>query len=224
MQQATALKQTDTILDLDDFVSPGNHPAANLRVLPNDRARGAARPRLYYASDPAKSHARYKQVLESLEKLTNKSVDIIHIVGGGSRNNLLNQLAADVTGRRVIAGPAEATAIGNALTQAMGAGAIGSLEELRAIVRQSFDVEEFLPRHVAAVLAVASGRIKNCCLSIDGSTATSKNPTIISAHVCSPHFTAESGSGLCGLFLELSNVATACSIVPAFSGIGSANR
>jgi rhamnulokinase len=67
-------------------------------------------------------------------------------VGGGSRNVLLNQLAADVTGRRVIAGPAEATAAGNALTQALGMGAIGSLDELRAIVRQSFEVEEFRPQ------------------------------------------------------------------------------
>ena len=70
---------------------------------------------------------------------------MIHIVGGGSRNRLLNQLAADVTGRRVVAGPAEATAAGNALTQALGTGNIGSLEELRAIVRQSFEVEEFVP-------------------------------------------------------------------------------
>jgi rhamnulokinase len=58
----------------------------------------------------------------------------------------LNQLAANVTGRRVVAGPAEATAAGNALTQAMGAGDIDSLEELRAIVRQSFEVEEFRPQ------------------------------------------------------------------------------
>ncbi len=88
---------------------------------------------------------RYKQVIESLETLTGKPLEVIHIVGGGSRNRLLNQLTADVTGRRVIAGPAEATAAGNALTQAMGTGEIQSLEELRAIVRQSFEVEEFRP-------------------------------------------------------------------------------
>jgi rhamnulokinase len=72
-------------------------------------------------------------------------IPVIHIVGGGSRNRLLNQLTADATGRRVLAGPAEATAIGNALTQALGAGDIGSLEELRALVRHSFEVEEFTP-------------------------------------------------------------------------------
>ena len=51
---------------------------------------------------------------------------------------------------------------------------------------------------------------------MDGSTATSKKPTIISAQVCSPHVTAESGSGLCGLFFELSKVAMACNVVPRF--------
>jgi rhamnulokinase len=71
---------------------------------------------------------------------------VIHIVGGGSRNRLLNQLTADVTGRRVVAGPSEATAAGNALVQALGAGQLGSLEELRQVVRESFAVEEFLPK------------------------------------------------------------------------------
>ena len=88
---------------------------------------------------------RYKEVLQSLESLTGRSIEVIHIVGGGSRNRLLNQLAADVTGRGVVAGPAEATAAGNALTQAMGAGDVTTLEELREIVRRSFEVELFVP-------------------------------------------------------------------------------
>ncbi len=90
--------------------------------------------------------ARYRQVLDCLENLSDRQIDVIHIVGGGSRNRLLNQFTADATGRRVIAGPAEATAAGNALTQAMGAGDIGSLEELRNVVRRSFEMEEFMPR------------------------------------------------------------------------------
>jgi rhamnulokinase len=87
----------------------------------------------------------YKQVLEHLERLTGRSLEVIHIVGGGSRNRLLNQMTADVTGRRVIAGPAEATAAGNALIQAMGSGAIASLAELRDVVRRSFAPQEFTP-------------------------------------------------------------------------------
>ena len=89
---------------------------------------------------------RYREVLGLLEDLTGQTVEVIHIVGGGSRNRLLNQLTADVTGRRVVAGPTEATAAGNALVQALGAGQVGSLEELRQVVRQSFAVEEFVPK------------------------------------------------------------------------------
>jgi rhamnulokinase len=59
---------------------------------------------------------------------------------------VLNKLTADVTGRRVVAGPSEATAAGNALVQALGAGHLGSMEELRQVVRESFPVEEFVPR------------------------------------------------------------------------------
>ena len=89
---------------------------------------------------------RYREVLGVLEELTGQRVDVIHIVGGGSRNRLLNQLTADVTGRRVVAGPSEATAAGNALVQALGAGHLGSIEELRQVVRESFTVEEYVPR------------------------------------------------------------------------------
>ena len=88
---------------------------------------------------------RYKQVLASIEKLTGRKIRIIHIVGGGSQNRLLNQLAADITGRVVVAGPVEATAIGNVLIQAMGAGVVKGLEEAREIVGRSFPVERFEP-------------------------------------------------------------------------------
>jgi len=88
---------------------------------------------------------RYREVLQTLEDLSGQTIDVIHIVGGGSRNRLLNQLTADVTGRRVVAGPTEATAAGNALVQALGGGQLGSLDELRDVVRRSFPVEEFLP-------------------------------------------------------------------------------
>ena len=81
----------------------------------------------------------YRHVVESLEALSHREIEIIHIVGGGSRNALLNQFVADCTGRRVIAGPSEATAIGNILTQAIGAGELSGLEELRAVVRNSFE-------------------------------------------------------------------------------------
>jgi rhamnulokinase len=87
----------------------------------------------------------YRWVAERLDDLTGRHKPTIHIIGGGSRNALLNQFTADVTHRTVVAGPVEATAIGNVLVQALALGAIGSLEEGREIVRRSFDVVAFYP-------------------------------------------------------------------------------
>ncbi len=88
---------------------------------------------------------RYREVLEGLEKLTGRTIRTIHIVGGGSRNALLNQLAATATGRTVIAGPVEATAAGNVLVQAMGAGEIADAAEARRIIGESFTIDIFHP-------------------------------------------------------------------------------
>ena len=79
----------------------------------------------------------------------NRQIDVIHIVGGGSRNRLLNQFAADATGRTVVAGPSEATAMGNILIQAMGAGEISGLAEVRDIVAHSSKLDRFEPRQTA---------------------------------------------------------------------------
>jgi rhamnulokinase len=93
----------------------------------------------------------YRITVESLDKLSGKRVENIHIVGGGTQNTLLNQLAADCTGRTIVTGPIEATAIGNVLTQAMGADVVSSLAEARSIVRNSFDVVTYKPRENAAL-------------------------------------------------------------------------
>lgn len=89
---------------------------------------------------------RYRQVLESLEDLLGRSLKLIHIVGGGSRNAVLNQLVADATGRTVITGPQEATAAGNILVQAMAAGLVAGLREAREIVCRSFRVTRVEPK------------------------------------------------------------------------------
>ncbi len=87
----------------------------------------------------------YRHTLAKVEELTGRSIRKLHIVGGGSQSRLLNQFAADATGRRVFAGPVEATAIGNILIQAIAGGEISSLADLRKTVERSFPVEEFLP-------------------------------------------------------------------------------
>jgi len=89
---------------------------------------------------------RYRWVLERLEELTSQRRDVIHIVGGGGQNQLLCQLAADACNRTVVAGPVEATAIGNVLVQAIGLGVLGSLAEAREVVQRSFDVKTYTPQ------------------------------------------------------------------------------
>ena len=89
---------------------------------------------------------KYRVVIESLESLTGNAIDEIRIVGGGSRNTLLNQFTADATGCTVIAGPVEATALGNIAMQMLATGAVTSLEEARRIVDRSFPVERFEPK------------------------------------------------------------------------------
>jgi rhamnulokinase len=135
-----------TVLQLEAFQTAGQnaervreHCRATGQAVPGD-AGAVCRVVLYSLA------VRYKEVLRKLEELSGQTIEVIHIVGGGSRNRLLNQLTADVTGRRVVAGPTEATAAGNALVQALGGGQLGSLEELRDVVRRSFPVEEFLPK------------------------------------------------------------------------------
>jgi rhamnulokinase len=89
---------------------------------------------------------KYRWVLERLEELLGKRLDTIHIVGGGSQNTFLCQLTADACNRQVVAGPVEATAIGNVLVQTIGLGLLGSLAEAREVVRNSFDVKSYEPR------------------------------------------------------------------------------
>lgn len=88
---------------------------------------------------------KYREVLGSLEELTGEQIEVIHIVGGGSQSQLLNQFAADACQRPVIAGPVEATAMGNLLTQIRADGELGSLAEMRGVVRASSSVQRYEP-------------------------------------------------------------------------------
>ena len=148
---AAAPAFTATIdVDAPEFMRPGNMPelirahckATGQRV-PEDRGTVA---RVVFESLALK----YRWTLESLDQVMGRRAKTLHIVGGGSRNRLLNQFAANSTGRPVVAGPVEATAIGNLLMQMLAMGAVSSLEEGRAVVRDSFDAESFEPRETAA--------------------------------------------------------------------------
>ena len=138
------------VINPDAFLEPGEMPH---QIAAHCRATGQQPPRTHgeYARSILESLAlRYRQVVECLETLGGRSIRVIHIVGGGSRNAVLNQFAADCTGRRVVAGPSEATAIGNVLVQAMGAGELADLGAARELVRHSFEVTAVEPNPSAA--------------------------------------------------------------------------
>jgi sugar (pentulose or hexulose) kinase len=89
---------------------------------------------------------KYRWAIEKLERLTGAYLPVVNVVGGGSRNRLLCQFTANACGRPVLAGPADATAIGNVLVQLLADGRLSSLAEGREIVRRSFPIEEYLPQ------------------------------------------------------------------------------
>jgi rhamnulokinase len=91
---------------------------------------------------------KYRRVLDSLEEVTGRRFEQVRIVGGGSRNRLLNAFTANATGRVVVAGPVEATALGNIAMQMLATGAVSSLREARAVIDRSFPVERFEPADV----------------------------------------------------------------------------
>jgi sugar (pentulose or hexulose) kinase len=88
---------------------------------------------------------KYRLVLGQLENLIGEKLETIHIIGGGTKNVLLNQLAADATGRNIITGPVEATAIGNVIMQAIALGHLETLDDARALIRRSFEVTHYHP-------------------------------------------------------------------------------
>jgi rhamnulokinase len=104
---------------------------------------------------------KYRQVIEQLRLVLGHPVEKIHVIGGGSRNTLLCQLTADATGLAVVAGPAEATAIGNILVQAMATGHVSSPAEIRAIIRDSFELRTYAPGGSAAAWDAAGARFKD---------------------------------------------------------------
>ncbi len=141
-----------SVIDPDDvgFILPANMPAA---IADYCRRSGQPVPDGVGATVRCALEGlalRYRWVLGRLEELTGRRLDTIHVVGGGSQNELLCQLTADACDRRVLAGPVEATAIGNVLVQAIGLGVLGSLADAREVVRRSFELKPFEPRNPGA--------------------------------------------------------------------------
>lgn len=129
----------------EQFFSPGNMPD---KIVKYCLASGQGRPK--NISEVIRCIVeslalQYRLVIEELEAVSNSHYEQINIVGGGSNNRLLNQCVADATGRRVVAGPEEATAVGNLLVQLMAQGEISNVNQGRQVVKHSFSLEIFEP-------------------------------------------------------------------------------
>jgi rhamnulokinase len=136
--------------DRDEFVKPGDMPS---RIRAYSRRTGQPVPQTKGEVVRCALEGialKYRWIIEHVEEVLGHRLDPIHIVGGGTQNQLLSQLAADAIGRQVITGPIEATAIGNVMVQAIAMGYLGSLAEGRELVRNSFPVLTFEPRDRAA--------------------------------------------------------------------------
>jgi rhamnulokinase len=93
---------------------------------------------------------KYRMVLDQLREVSGKRLEKLHIIGGGANNELLSQFSANATGIPVITGPTEATAVGNLMVQAMAMGHVKDLQEIRAVIRNSFDLKTFMPEEQSA--------------------------------------------------------------------------
>jgi rhamnulokinase len=132
--------------DADAFLAPDDMPAAIAEAC----RRGGQEPPTtrgeIVRSALVSLACKYRLVLERLQRVTGRDVDLVHVIGGGARNELLCGLTADLIGVPVLAGPVEATALGNVLVQARAAGEVGSLDEMRALAAVSTEPVAYEPR------------------------------------------------------------------------------
>jgi rhamnulokinase len=131
--------------DDDSFLHPSDMTAAIADFCKKTQQPAPASPGAFVRCIFESLALKYRLVLRSLEQLTNQRIQQIRSIGGGSKNRMLNQFTTDATGRTVIAGPAEATALGNIVIQVLATGGATSLREVRAMVDRSFPTEVFEP-------------------------------------------------------------------------------
>jgi rhamnulokinase len=136
--------------DAEEFLPPGDMPS---RIREACRRSGQALPETKGEITRVALESialKYRWLLGRLESVLGYRLEPIHVIGGGSRNALLNQFTADATHRTVVAGPVEATALGNILMQGIALGHLGSLAEGRALINRSVTPQVFEPRPPAA--------------------------------------------------------------------------
>ena len=162
LRAAAAAPAYQALVDPDhpDFLAPGNMPE---RIADRCRATGQRPP-----DGPAATvrcileslALAYRRTVRAAQRLSGREVEVVHVIGGGSRNELLCQLTADACGLPVLAGPAEASALGNVLVQARALGvALPDLEAMRSLVRNTHELRRYEPQGKAADWDAAGARI-----------------------------------------------------------------
>ncbi|MBQ8581403.1 MAG: rhamnulokinase [Alistipes sp.] len=146
MMQTTSASVDVINPDAPEFAAPTNMPeairaycVANSLTVPEGDAQLI---RLIFDSLAAK----YAEVLAKLQQVAPFEIKTLHVIGGGAQNDLLNQMTSDACGIPVVAGPSEATALGNVMVQARAAGLVGSLEEMRRYILRSIETKRYEPR------------------------------------------------------------------------------
>lgn len=154
MQQASAAKPLRSLIHPSDdrFMKPGGMPEKIIAYCQETQQPVPETPGQFTRCILESLALLYQQTLQEIEELTGRHLSCIHIVGGGSQSELLNQFSADATGRPVHAGPVEATAIGNILVQALALGHLTSLAEGRQLVADSFPFITHQPQQTTAWL------------------------------------------------------------------------
>lgn len=146
--RAAEIPSPGVVIDANDptFLHPADMPTAVRAYLARTNQRAVDEPVALVRAILEGLALAYRVAIDEAERLSGQRVDMIHVIGGGARNGLLCQLAADACRRPVLAGPAEATALGNVLVQAMGSGALRDLADVRAVACASAHVTTFEPR------------------------------------------------------------------------------
>lgn len=136
------------VIDPNDesFLHPASMPEAIDKFCTKTRQPKPTSPGAYARAILESLALKYAAVVAEIEQLTKQPITAIRIIGGGAKNRLLNQFTADATARRVIAGPVEATALGNLAMQMLATGEASSLADARAVIDRSFPTEVFEPR------------------------------------------------------------------------------
>jgi rhamnulokinase len=166
--------------DIPEFLPPGDMPG-RIRAFCQHTGQVAPETPGEFGRCILESLAlKYRLVIDEAESLSGQSVDVIHIVGGGSRNQFLCQATADACGRLVVAGPVEATAMGNTLGQAHALGYVSSLTEMREVIRNSVVTKSYEPSDIRDEWDEAAERLDGISSGWSGLPGTYKSRTTAS--------------------------------------------